>query len=272
MHKFQQAIKWVVYTLLIINFVFYIFEDWNRALHTLTATSTVLDWTIEFATSIDEAAWFFLLAMFELETYVLDDKTLKGWVAHTIRGIRIVCYVMLAHTVFAMTDTIIDLQPTVAVENVSSLCDMTDAEVSYVYNLEYTEIDAASCGGLSTASQFFWIADDPLVTDMAGLELERDLAWADLAEVLAWLIIIAAIEVVVRLQSHGVTGGTAIVVANRTKYFLYTSLIAIGIYWAWLGHWLYLWDELVWIGGFAAIEMNMSEWRDEINEEQGVTA
>jgi hypothetical protein len=272
MHKFQQAIKWVVYTLLIINFVFYIFEDWNRALHTLTATSTVLDWTIEFATSIDEAAWFFLLFMFELETYILEDKTLKGWVAHSIRGIRIVCYVMLAHTVFAMTDTIMDLQPTVAVENVSSLCDMTDAEVSYVYNLEYTEIDAASCGGLSTASQFFWIADDPLVTDMAGLELERDLAWADLAEVLAWLIIIAAIELVVRLQSRGITGGTVIIAANKTKYFMYASLIAMGVYWAWLGHWLYLWDELVWIGGFAAIEMNMSEWRDEINEEQGVTA
>ena len=27
----QQAIKWMVYTLLIINFVFYIFEDWDRA-------------------------------------------------------------------------------------------------------------------------------------------------------------------------------------------------------------------------------------------------
>ena len=45
----------------------------------------------------------------------------------------------------------------------------------------------------------------------------------------------------------------------------------MGVYWAWLGHWLYLWDELVWIGGFAVIEMNMNEWRDEITEEQGVT-
>ncbi len=26
----------------------------------------------------------------------------------------------------------------------------------------------------------------------------------------------------------------------------------------------YLWDELVWIGGFAAIEMNVSQWRDEL--------
>ena len=271
MHKFQQAIKWVVYTLLIINFVYYIFEDWNRASYILTDSSTLLDWTAEFATSIDEAAWFFLLFMFELETYVLEDRTWKGWVAHTVRGVRIVCYLMLAHTVFAFTDTIVDLGPTVAVENASSLCDMTEADVSYVYNLEYTDIDANSCGGLSTATEYYKVASDPVVTDMAGLKLEREHAWADLAEAIFWLIIIAAIELVVRLQSHGVTGGPIIVSANRIKYVLYTGLILIGVWWAWLGHWLYLWDELVWIGGFAAIEMNMSEWRDEIIEEKGVT-
>ena len=55
-HKIQQAVKWTVYTLLIINFVFYIFEDWNRAVHTLHAGSTILDWISEFATSIDEFA------------------------------------------------------------------------------------------------------------------------------------------------------------------------------------------------------------------------
>ena len=65
-HKVQQIVKWTVYTLLIINFVFYFFEDWNRAFHKLTAESTFLEWTNEFATSIDESAWFILLFMFEL--------------------------------------------------------------------------------------------------------------------------------------------------------------------------------------------------------------
>ena len=74
MHKIQQAVKWTVYTLLIINFVFYVFEDWNRAIHTLHAGSTFLDWTSEFANSIDETGWFLLLFMFELETYILDDE------------------------------------------------------------------------------------------------------------------------------------------------------------------------------------------------------
>ena len=51
--KIQQVLKWTIYTLLLINFAFYIGEDWNRIAYTLTAKSTILDWTAEFATSID---------------------------------------------------------------------------------------------------------------------------------------------------------------------------------------------------------------------------
>ena len=270
-HKIQQAVKWIVYTLLFINFVYYVFEDSNRALHTLTAASTFLDWTSEFATSIDEAGWFILLFMFELETYILDDKIWKGWVAYTVRGARLVCMVMIAHTVFAFSMATIDLQPTVQVENVSSLCEMIDDDVSFVSNLEYTEITEQSCSGRSTATNFYRVGIDPVVSDLAGLELERELLWADLAEVVIWLIILGSIEIVVRSQEKGVTDSTLISVANKSKLFLYLSLIGIGVYWASLGHWLYLWDELVWILGFVAIEMNVSEWRDELLVEQVAT-
>ncbi len=265
-HKIQQAVKWTVYTLLIINFVFYVFEDWNRAVHTLHAGSTFLDWSGEFATSIDESAWFLLLFMFELETYVLADEDWKGWVAHTVRGVRLFCYALLAHTVYAFTVVVINMQPTIAVEGISNLCSMIDADVSYVYNLEYTEVTDQTCANLSAASQFYWVANDPVVSDLAGLNLERDLAWSDLIEVLVWLLVLLMIEVVVRLQSRGISGGTLISAVNAIKIFLYATLIALGIYWATLSHWLYFWDELVWIGGFAAIELNVSQWRDEMLE------
>ena len=271
MHKIQQAVKWTVYTLLIINFVFYVFEDWNRAIHTLHAGSTFLDWTSEFANSIDESAWFLLIFMFELETYVVADEDWTGWVAHTVRGARLVCYVLIAHTVYAYIIVVANLLPTVAVENVSDLCGLASADVSYVYNLEYTEVHEQNCGELSNESQFYWLAEDPIVSDMAGLNLERDLAWVDLIEAVVWLLILLAIEVVVRLQRGGVTGGALMSTANTLKIFLYLSLIALGIYWATLSHWLYLWDELVWIGGFAAIEMNVSEWRDELLGKQEMT-
>jgi hypothetical protein len=268
LHKIQQTIKWTVYTLLIINFVFYLFEDWNRAIHTLHAGSTFLDWTGEFATSIDESGWFLLLFMFEIETYVVDDDDWTGWVAYTVRGVRLFSYALIAHTVYAFIIVVISLQPNIAVENVTTLCDMADDDVSYVYNLEYTDVNEQTCGELSDESQFFWLAEDPIVTDMAGLDLERDLAWADLAEVLIWLLVLFAIEVVVWLQGRGTSGGALISTANALSFFLYALLIALGIYWATLSHWLYLWDELVWICGFTAIEMNLSEWRGELLERQ----
>ena len=271
MHKIQQAVKWTVYTVLIINFVFYVFEDWNRAVHTLHAGSTFLDWTSEFANSIDESAWFLLLFMFELETYVVADEDWKGWIAHTVRGVRLFCYVLIAHTVYAYIIVVISLQPTVAVEDVSDLCGLTSADVSYVYNLEYTEVNDQTCDELSGESQFYWLAEDPVVSDMAGLNLERDLAWADLIEAVVWLLILLAIEIVVRLQSRGITGGALISTGNALKVFLYLTLIALGVYWATLSHWLYFWDELVWIGGFAAIEVNLSEWRGELLEDKELT-
>ena len=83
-----------------------------------------------------------------------------------------------------------------------------------------------------------------------------------------YLLILLAIEIIVRLQSRGVTGGALISTGNALKVFLYLTLIAIGVYWATLSHWLYLWDELVWIGGFAAIEVNVSQWRDQLLDDK----
>lgn len=266
--KTQQIIKWTVYALLIVNFLFYIGEDWGRALHTINAESTFLDWTSEFATSIDELAWFLLLAMFELETYVLSDEVLKGRVSRVLHAVRLFCYVMIAHTVYAFTITVTDLQPTIPVAGVSDLCAMAEADVSYVYNLEYTSVDQASCSHLSDESEFFWITEGEILSDARGLDLERDLAWADLIEVVAWLLILLFIELIVQLQNRGISSGPLISIGNSIKLLLYAILIIEGIYWATLSHWLYLWDELLWIGGFAAIEMNVSEWRDELKEEQ----
>jgi len=270
-HKIQQIVKWLVYALLIVNFVFYIIEDSRRAVFTLHAGSTFLDWTSAFATTLDESAWFLLLAMFEIETYVLEDEDLTGWAARALHGVRLVCYALLAHTVYAYLIVVSSLQPTVAVEDILSLCDLTDADVSFVYNLEYTDINDQTCDDLTSDTEFYRVAEDPVVTDMEGLSLERDLALADLAEAVLWLLAILAIEVVVRLQGRGVSGGRIISTANVLKGVIYASLIGLGVYWATLSHWLYLWDELLWIGGFAVIEMNLSEWRDEIDEKQTTT-
>ena len=267
LHTIQQIVKWIVYALLIVNWGFYIVEDWNRALHTLDASSSLLDWAGEFATSIDESGWFILLFMFELETYILEDEDMAGWVSKAIHTARLACFLMILHTVYAFAVTIIEYEPTVSVENATTLCDLVDDDLSYVYDLEYTEINEQSCSGLSDASLFFMVGEDPVVATQEGLKLERQLAWGDLVEVIMWLVIIAAIEIVVRLQDRDITEGRAISMANRLKLLAYLVLVALAAWWGWLSHWLYTWDTFVWIAGFAAIEMNINEWREEIEEE-----
>ncbi len=268
LHRVQQGIKWTVYTLLLINFGYYIAEDWNRALHTLGPDASFLDWAGEFAASIDEAGWFLLLAMFELETYVLEDDAWTGWVARVVHGVRIACYLMLAHTVYAYLVAAVSLQGAGPVDGVADLCELSDRGTSYVYNLHYADITATNCTELSDADRFFWIEVDTVVSDAAGLRLETELAWVDLAEAVTWLVIVLAIEIVVRLQNRNITEGTLINTAKRSQLVLYLLLIGFALYWATLSHWLYVWDEFVWIAGFAAIEMNLSEWRQDILEEQ----
>ncbi len=264
----QQAIKWTVYTLLIVNFGFYFLEDWDRAMHSLREGATLFEWSREFAVSIDELGWFALLFMFELDTYALSDKTLEGLTSYVIRGVRVICYVLLAHTIVAYTTDLIDIRDVKPVHEVSNLCDMTSQDVSFVRNLEYSFVDQNNCATLTAETSLYWVEEGAVVSDADGLALETSLLWVDLFEAGVWLLIVFLIEFIVWLQERGVTGGPILRGANYASTFLYLILLSMAAYWGWLSHWLYVWDELLWIGGFAAIEMNMSEWRGEIDEEQ----
>ena len=278
-----QAIKWTVYSLLLINFGFYIQEDWVRASHTLKEQATALDWMREFATSIDELAWFVLLFMFELETYVISDSRWKGWVPPVVKGSRIICYLMLTHTLVAYTAELSkyqEMQPVTlasaheqsidsdSTARLNNLCTLNGQDLSYVYNLKYQSIDSENCSELSSASEFFWLNKDATLSDSKGWGLEHNLAWVDLLEACAWLIILFSIEFVVRLQDRGVTSGRSLKAATYTKFSFYSVLFGACVYWGWLSHWLYVWDEFLWVAGFAAIDMNLSNWRDEIEAEQ----
>ena len=57
-------------------------------------------------------------------------------------------------------------------------------------------------------------------------------------------------------------------VTKVTKWMLYGSLWIMAAWWARLGHYYFAWDEALWIIGFIAIEMNMDDWKKEIEHEQ----
>ena len=264
----RQTIKWSVYALVIINFGFYIRNDWVIAGHTLYAGSSLLEVSRAFATTIDESAWIILLLLFELETYLLSDEPLSRTKTLLMQGVRVVCYISLAHTLYAYGVYLTEIYASVPVEGVTNLCQLIEKDLSYAFNLAYSEINSSNCASLSSANQFFYV-DPPtffIVEDAAGLAIEKELAWIDMFEAIIWLLILLSIEVAVWLQDRNVGQGIIFKGLGIAKLCLYSLLWAAAGYWIYRGHYMFAWDEFVWIAGFVAIEMNIVEWRDEIND------
>jgi hypothetical protein len=267
LHAIQQVVKWIVYTILIVNFVFYVLDDMEAAEHGLRTGGSFLQWTTTFTTTIDELAWFMLLILFELETYALSDKAFEGITGPLIHGVRIICYAFLAHTIYAYTGDVLALEREEPLAGIADLCQLADQGMSYTYNLAYTIVDQSNCASLSADTVFFPVDSDSLVTDSEGIVISRWLAWVDLVEATIWLLIVFLIEFMVRLQNRGISSGPLIRMGNIAKPVLYGLLVIVAAYWGFLRHWLYVWDEFIWIAGFIAIEINVVEWREEMQEE-----
>ena len=266
--EIRQTIKWLVYTLVIINFGFYIRNDLVIAGHTLYSGSSLLEISRAFATTIDESAWIILLLLFELETYLLSDDPLSRAKTLLMQGIRLVCYISLAHTLYAYGVYLAEIYAAVPVEGVTNLCQLIGKDLSYASNLVYSKINSSNCASLSSANQFFYV-DPPtffIVEDTAGLAIEKQLAWIDIFEAIIWLLILLSIEVAVWLQDRNIGQGLIFKTLSITKWCLYSLLWAAAGYWIYRGHYMFAWDEFVWIAGFVAIEMNIVEWRNEIND------
>lgn len=260
-----QILKWVVYSLLVVNFVYYFVEEVYISSHTLRFGGTIADWAGAFATTIDEFAWLSLLFLFELETYQLSDEAYARrrvrWTIHATRGLL---YLMLAHTVVERLDAVMDYKNVHLAAEVTSLCELVGRDISFGRNYRYTLIDGSNCAELSEGDRFYFL-EPSVITDYDGYRLEEKHVWVDLNDACVWLIVVLLIELAVRLQGRGVTSGVLTGIGHLTK-FLYGVLLAHALFWLWTGHWLYAWDQALWICGFWLIGRNLSEWRAEVEK------
>ncbi len=253
----QRRLKWTVYSLLLINFVIYVYQDVESAAHTLGANPSLLQWARAFLTTIDLIAWFVLIAFFELETGALAGRLKSEGKQRAIQAVRLLCYVAILHTTFADVTILRDFQTSRRLPAAVDLCAYTDGTWSFLENRGYTTVEPENCATIGSGPEFFAIDPEPVIIDRAGLHEAIVLAWTDLAENLSWLLIVLAIEIKVRMQARGITGGKALALVNRLKFALYVLIVCIACYWASKGQILYFWDELLWVGGFLAIEGNL---------------
>ena len=268
-----QFFKYFVYALLTVNIYLFFAEEWAASAHRF-ATGIFLAEIIEaFAASIDTGAWVVLLLMFELETYVLDDRYFTRRVTWSLHGLRAVCYVVIIYAFYGYLSKLLFLHGTGPLPGVGDLCSLVDGSWSYAIDLdEYAVLTTANCGTFSTASTFLQFPGLSATVDQPGfVEIVR-LAWVDVINSAVWLLVVAVLEIDVRLQERHMLEGSALRLSNLSKYLLYTLLLLAAIYWGIKGDFVDFWDAFLWLVAFVFIELNVFEWRQESAEAETMAA
>ena len=266
-HTLFRAFKYLIYCLLAFNIYLFFNEEFLAAQEVFGDSLSWSHITEAFSATLDTASWVLLLLVFELETAVIPDEKLKGWVVWALFAIKAIAYVVIVFSFIGyvgkwgyLTDTV--------VYSVDDLCSLVGNGISWVDDLDqYPALDAASC--LALQGQPLWqITNTNIIGTEDALKAIQNLALVDIINAADWLVIVVLLEVEVFLQLRDLLNKRRMFIAKYTKVLLYSVLFLCAIYWGFLGDLLDFWDAFLWLVAFIIIEMNIFQWHEEIEEEK----
>ncbi len=259
-----QGFKYALYAFLTFNVYLFFAEEFAASAVQFPDGVTLADVMVAYVATIDTAAWVVLLLMFELETYVLEDRHFTKPVTWTLQGLRIVCYAFIFSAFLDYVNSLTFVQSVSPLLGVTDLCTLVGEQWSYAVDLdEYVDVTAANCASLSSGTAFVQFSELQAAVDSHGHKAIVALAWVDVVNAAVWLIIVLVLEIDVRLQEKNRFEGAALRISNLSKYVLYSTLILALIYWAINGDFVDWWDSFLWLAAFFFIELNVVEWRNE---------
>ncbi len=271
MHANQSTVfrlfKYTVYALLTLNIFLFFAEEWAAAAHRFADGILLSDIIEGFAATIDTAAWVVLLLVFELETWVLEDRQLTRRVRWTLQGIRAVCYAIIVYAFFGYLAKLLFLLRAAPLPGVTELCSLAASGWVYAVDLdEYVPVLADNCANLSAAAGFMRFAGMSAIVDLQGYTEILRLAWVDVINAGVWLGVVAVLELDVQLQSRNRLEGWIQRTSNAAKYVMYSILLLAAIYWGVKGDFVDFWDAFLWLVAFVFIELNVLDWQAEERE------
>ena len=262
-----QTFKYIVYVLLAMN-IYWFYSEESAAAVVQFANGVALSDLIEaYSATIDTAAWVVLLLMFELETYVLDERHFTRRVAWSLHGLRAICYAAIIYAFFGYVANLTTLNEIMPLSDVTDVCALLPDSWSWAVTLDdYVAVTTANCDSLSVGGTFYQFNETRAVVDAIGLTEIRRLAWVDVINAAVWLLVVLVLEIDVRLQERDRLEGLALIASNIAKFVLYAILLLAAIYWGVKGDFVDFWDAFLWLVAFVFIELNIFEWRQEEQE------
>tara|TARA_B110000046_G_scaffold185791_2_gene229364 strand:- start:10835 stop:11680 length:846 start_codon:yes stop_codon:yes gene_type:complete len=262
-----KAFKYTVYALLTLNIALFFQEELAATEQTFSHGINLVDIIQGFAATIDTTAWVLLLLLFELETSVLSDGTLrKPNVKVTFIGLRLVSYSFIGYAFYGYFNKMLltyNISPLV----VDDLCALVGQGYATIATLdEYPLLDTNNCVALADQALFQLNGQQVVgsASDWVGIQW---LAWVDVINSAAWVAVVVILEVDVWLQLRGRLQGGTLSASKIIKAMLYGVLFTAAAYWGMLGDFLDFWDAFMWLVAFVFIEMNLFEWQAETDAE-----
>jgi hypothetical protein len=257
------ALKYLTYALLTVNVFLFFQEEILAAEHTFTDGFALTDVIQMFSATIDTAAWVILLLLFELETSVIPDEKIRGGLKWFLHGVRAICYVFI---VYASYGYIVELQTLYHVQVLSGdPCARAGGGWSLLVDLdEYVTVDPRNCDTLGR--QLWRLAGFNIVVQPEVLHAARMLAWTDVVNAAAWILVVLVLEADVRLQLRGQLEGQVLAASKMMKIGLYSTLFLAAIYWGVAGDFIDFWDAFLWLFAFIFIELNVFNWQAETSD------
>ena len=259
-----QVFKYLVYAFLAMNVYWFFIEEYAAAALQFADGVNLGNFREAYSSTVDTFAWVVLLLMFELETYVLEDRHFTRPVTMTLHSLRILCYVTISLMFLGYIDNLQFVSAAAVLDGVNSACALPADAWSWSVDLdEYETITAANCAAWTETSILYQLPDMKAVVDEAGLIDIIRLAWVDVINAGVWLFVVLVLEIDVRLQERNRLEGFVLQASNAIKFVLYTILFLAAVYWGIKGDFVDFWDAFLWLVAFVFIELNVFEWRQE---------
>jgi len=257
--------KLLVFMALLVNLWLFAHEDARAATVRLPEGVDGLRAFIEiYAQSIDSAAWLLLLFLFELETSYLPDAYLRRrrikWSLHGLRGLGAL---VVLNSVIGYTEKYETYLAASVLQQ--HACDLVGQGWSVLTSLdEFVPLAAENCQSIALAAPS--LPELRVVAPLDVLAEAQQLAFVDVVNAMAWVMVVVLLELDVRLQLRGLLKGWILRVSGGLKAITYATLLAAAVYWGLQGPLVDFWDAFLWLVAFVFIEMNIFQWQREVRE------
>ena len=252
--------KYLIYALLFANIFAFFAEELAAADHMLKG-----DWTLglfieTFPATIDTVAWVALLLMFELETRHLNPQIMTVAVKRTLLIARVLCYGLILSAFGGYTEKLVEIDSARAI-GAAEFCSDVNPDFKLRRGLDDFEmVGEEICRNdrvLRRHDEQRWVAT------IEDYERFKGLAWIDVLNAAAWLVIVAMLEFEVRTGLRARASRRSVNALNAIKGMLYLGLVGFAIYWGIDGEPIDFWDAFLWIVAFVYIERNLFiPWED----------